>query len=167
MHTITNQFQTTFARRGSWLWLARKTLETFVPRIWPQFTISIPTALSNTDISSVRFLRICDYCKGLVALCHSFWNLLFFNIHSYNTITLRSSFAIRRGPSSWILIASSLSKGSLHGMPSRDSNSGLPYSKPSCAASWLSCAASYWAAPHPTEPRRICDYYIIPAIMNR
>ncbi len=34
----------------------------------------------------------------------------FFNIHSYNTITLRSSFTIRRGPSSWILIASSLSK---------------------------------------------------------
>jgi hypothetical protein len=38
--------------------------------------------------------------KGLVALCHSFLNLLFFNIHSYNTITLRSSFTIRRGPSS-------------------------------------------------------------------
>ncbi len=76
-----------------------------------------------------------------VALCHSFWNFYyFFNIHSYNTITLRSSFIIRRGPSSWFLIASSLSKWSLHGMPSRDSNSGLPYSKPTHYQ--LSCAAS-------------------------
>ncbi len=83
--------------------------------------------------------------KGLVALRHSFWNLLFFfNIHSYNTITLRSSFTIRRGPSSWILIASSLSKESLHGMPSRDSNPGLPYSKPTHYQ--LSCAASQF--PH-------------------
>ncbi len=64
----------------------------------------------------------------------------FFNIHSQNTITLRSSFTIPRGPSSWILIASSLSKGSLHGMPSRDLNSSLPYSKPTHYQ--LSCAAS-------------------------
>ncbi len=34
----------------------------------------------------------------------------FFNIHSYNTITLRASLSIRRGPYSWILIASPLSK---------------------------------------------------------
>ncbi len=60
---------------------------------------------------------------------------------------IHSSFTIRRGPSSWILIASSLSKGSLHGMPSRDSNSGLPYSKPTHYQ--LSCAASS------TELRRI------------
>ncbi len=82
-----------------------------------------------------------------MALSHSFWNLLFFNIHSNNTITLRSSFTIRRGPSSWIQIASSLSKGSLHGMQRRDSNSGLPYrgysySKPTHYQ--LNCAASYF-----------------------
>ncbi len=93
--------------------------------------------------------------KGLVARCHSFWNfiIIFFNVHSYITITLHSYFTIRRSLSSWILIASSLSKGSLHGMPNRESNSGLPYSKPTHYQ--LSCAAPYWAAPHPTDLRRI------------
>ena len=85
-----------------------------------------------------------DIRKGLVALCHSFWNLLFFNIHSYNTITLRSSFTIRWGPSSWILIASSLSKGSLHRDEIRTR-----------ACLTASRRTTNWAAPHPKELRRI------------
>ncbi len=43
-----------------------------------------------------------------MALCHSFWNWLFFNIHSYIKITLRSSFTIRRGLSSFSLEALNL-----------------------------------------------------------
>ncbi len=86
--------------------------------------------------------------------------IIFLNIHSYNTITLRSSFTIRRGPSSWILIASSLSKGASMGCRAeirtracltasrRTTNWAAPH--PNWAAPHpLSCAASYWAAPHP------------------
>ncbi len=48
----------------------------------------------------------------------------------------------------------SLSRKNLPGVPSRDLNSDLPYSRPACyqlshAAPWMSHAAPYWAMPHP------------------
>jgi hypothetical protein len=57
---------------------------------------------------------------------------------------------IRWGPSPY-LHSCRLSGRNLPGVPSRDSNSGLPYSKPPHYQ--LSCAAPYWAALHPTELR--------------
>jgi hypothetical protein len=51
-------------------------------------------------------------------------------------LRIRSSFAIRRGPPSCIFIDASLSKRSLHGVPRREKNSGLPYSKPTHYHSW-------------------------------
>ncbi len=50
-------------------------------------------------------------------------------IHTMQSSILLS-FIIFRGPSSCIFIAFPLSKRSLLGVPSRESNSGLPYSKP-------------------------------------
>ncbi len=63
---------------------------------------------------------------------------------------------IRWGPSPY-LHSCRLSGRNLPGLPSRDSNSGLPYSKP--AHNQLSCAAPSWAALHPTE-LRCTDFYV-------
>ncbi len=63
---------------------------------------------------------------------------------------------IRWGPSPY-LYSCRLSGRNLPGLPSRDSNSGLPYSKP--AHYQLSCAAPSWAALHPTE-LRCTDFYV-------
>ncbi len=63
-----------------------------------------------------------------MAVCHSF--CIYFSL--YNTVdTFIQSFIhnIRRGPSPY-LHSCRLSGRNLHGVPSRDSNSGLPYSKP-------------------------------------
>ncbi len=62
-----------------------------------------------------------------------------------------------RWGSSLYLHSCRLSGRNLPGVPSRDSNSGLPYSKP--AHYQLSCAAIYWAALHPTE-LRCTDFYV-------
>ncbi len=63
------------------------------------------------------------------------------------------------------LIASSLSKGSLHGMPSRDSNSGLPYSKPTGLP--YSKPRENWEAESPCAPFAYNQYTKqIPLILN-
>ncbi len=51
-------------------------------------------------------------------------------------------------------------KRNLHGVPSRDPNSGLPYSKPTQYL--LSYSAPYWGTPHPTELRRTLLSYAAP-----
>ncbi len=58
-----------------------------------------------------------------------------------------------------LLIAWKLSRKNLPVVPSRESNSGLPYSMPtrfqlSHTAPWISHATPCWATPHHTEPRR-------------
>jgi hypothetical protein len=84
----------------------------------------------------------CDWLfKGLVALCHSFCVFLLFFYNTYNHLLIN----IRWGPSPY-LHSCRLSGRNLPGVPSRDSSSGLPYSKP--AHYQLSCAAPYWAALH-------------------
>jgi hypothetical protein len=62
------------------------------------------------------------------------WHYAIFIIHSYNTIIL--SFTIRRGRLlvSSSLLSSELSKRNFHGVPSRDSNLGLPYRLQQAAA---------------------------------
>jgi len=69
---------------------------------------------------------------------------LYFLFFCYNTYN-HSRITIAKGPSPY-LHSCRLSGRNLPGVPSRDSNSGLPYSKPahyqlSCAAPLLSCAA--------------------------
>jgi hypothetical protein len=76
-------------------------------------------------------------------------------VYFYFSVTIRTciqsfSHNIRWGPSPY-LHSCRLSGRNLPGVPSRDSNSGLPYSKP--ALYQLSCAAPYWAALHPIELR--------------
>ncbi len=94
---------------------------------------------------------LCSLAGRYDTLCHSFYHLLFLtSIRTIQSYVL-SSFVICRGPSSCIFIAP-LSKRSLLGVPSRESNSGLPYSKPTHYQ--LNCAAPYWTAPHPSELRR-------------
>jgi hypothetical protein len=66
--------------------------------------------------------------KGLVAVCHSL-RLFIFLYNRYSTFIQHSFINIRSGPSvcfhsCW------LSGRNLNGVPSRDSNSGLSYSKP-------------------------------------
>ncbi len=67
--------------------------------------------------------------KGLVAGCHSFYFFIFhiYNIHSFNHIhSIHLSVAILH-----LLIPCKLSGKNLPvGVPSRESNSRLPYSKP-------------------------------------
>ncbi len=94
--------------------------------------------------------------KDLVASCQSFLTFIIFNIHSYNTIIryILTSFIIFWGLYSCIFIASPISKRSLYGVPIRESNSGLPYSKPThyhWATPYPNGATpkSYWATPHP------------------
>jgi hypothetical protein len=68
----------------------------------------------------------------------TFFNIYYFNIHSYNTIIY--SFIICLGPTSCIFIASPLR--SLLVVASRESSSGLPYSKPTLYK--LSYATPLW-----------------------
>jgi hypothetical protein len=79
--------------------------------------------------------------KGLVAGCHSFYLFfIFYNIHTF----IQSQY-IHPTPfveaSLHILIACVLSGGNFPVGPSRESNSGLPYSKPTRCQ--LSHAAPY------------------------
>ncbi len=65
--------------------------------------------------------------KGLVALCHSFCIFLFlFTLHTFIQSFIHN---IRWGQSPY-LHSCELSRLNLHGVPSWDSNSDLPYSKP-------------------------------------
>jgi len=57
-----------------------------------------------------------------------FSTFIIFNIHSYNTII--HSFILQHLPRPYIFIGYTHRKRRLHGVPSRESNSGLPYSKP-------------------------------------
>ncbi len=90
---------------------------------------------------SLRFGLHSFFYKGLVAVCHSFCIYL-----SLDTFTQHSFINIGWGPSP-CLHSCRLSGWILHGVPSRDSNSGLPYSKP--ARYQLSHTALYWATLHP------------------
>ncbi len=82
-----------------------------------------------------------------MALCHSFWSLLLFNIHSYNTITLRSSFTIRRGP---------FLESSSRLCSARGASMGCRAEIRTRACLTASRRTTNWAAPHPpTELRRI------------
>jgi hypothetical protein len=88
------------------------------------------------------------------------FDLFFHNEH--HTIFI---YTTRRAPFllSWL---HPLGRGPPPGVPSRDSNSGLLYSKPmrynlshtapylSHTAPYLSHTAPFWATPHPTEPHR-------------
>jgi hypothetical protein len=85
------------------------------------------------------------FFKGLVAGCHSFlFIMIFYNIHKF----IRSQY-IHPSPfaeaSLHILIAYVLSGENFPVVPSRESNSGLPYCKPT------RCQLSHAA---PSEPRR-------------
>ncbi len=77
-------------------------------------------------------------CGGLMPLLLCIFIILLQYIQSF-------THNIRWGPSPY-LNSCRLSGRNLPGVPSRDSNSGLPYSKP--AHYQLSCAATYWAALH-------------------
>jgi hypothetical protein len=100
------------------------------------------------------------YSKGMVALCHSFWYLLFLTIIHTVQSYIHSSFTIRQGPSSCILIAASLSKRktSMEGRTENRTRACLAASRRT--ANWatpypkLNNAAPFWATPHPTELRR-------------
>jgi hypothetical protein len=74
--------------------------------------------------------------KGLVARCHSFWFI--FSLMSSHTIFI---YTTRRAP---LLLSSlhPLGRGPPPGVLSRNSNSGLPYSKP---------MRYFWATPHPNN----------------
>ncbi len=98
-----------------------------------------------------------------MAWCHSFCLFfIFYNIHTYiHTITFIQYISPSPFAEAFLhfFIASMLSGKHLPVVPSQESNSGLPYSKPtryqlSHAAPLLSHAAPCWATPHHTEPRR-------------
>ncbi len=95
---------------------------------------------------------IYKFLKGLVAWCHSFvylWNVTVHTVHSfYNIYAVNSSVAICWGSSPF------RHRWPAHRVSSRESNSGLPYIKPTHYQ--LSYAAPYWATPHPTELHRPC-----------
>ncbi len=79
----------------------------------------------------------------------------FFITYIHTFIQSHSSVAIRCGLSPFLhrLFAQ---WGNLPVVPSRESNSGLPYSKPTRYQ--LSHAAPCWATPHHTEPRRTINW---------
>ncbi len=79
-----------------------------------------------------------------MARCHSFWFVFTlieqsYNIYIYTTL---------------VILIASLRRGPPQGVPSRDSNLGLPFSKPmrynlSHTALYLSHTAPFWATLHP------------------
>jgi hypothetical protein len=75
------------------------------------------------------YLTLFFFFKGLVAGCHSFCLFWFYNIHTFiqSQYIHPSSFA---EASLHFLIACVLSGENFPVVPSRESNSGLPYSKP-------------------------------------
>ena len=78
---------------------------------------------------------------------------IIFNNHSHSTII--HSFILHHWPRPIFLYPHRFfaqQEKNLHEVPSRESNSGLPYSKPTRYQ--LSLAAPYWATPHLAEPRR-------------
>jgi hypothetical protein len=93
-------------------------------------------------ITRLKLLCSNNYCiifKGLVARSHSLLVFLFY-IHSYTTHSLITFVEFH----SSFLIDVRLVRGP--GMPSRDSNSGPPYSSPT--RNQLSHAHPNWAMPH-------------------
>jgi hypothetical protein len=119
---------------------------------------------------------IYKFPRGLVAWCHSFvylWNVTVHTVHSfYNIYTVNSSVAICWGSSTF------RHRWPAHRVSSRESNSGLPYIKPThyqlsnAAPYWatrilLSYAAPYWATPHPAELRRTLLSYAAPSELRR
>jgi hypothetical protein len=82
--------------------------------------------------SPVQKLHKVTFKKVLVARCHSFCLFLYFTIyiHSFNhSHTIHLSVAIRQSFSSYLHRCSAQWEN-LPVVPSRESNSGLPYSKP-------------------------------------
>ncbi len=75
----------------------------------------------------------------------------FFNIHTFIQSQYIHPLPFAEA-SLHFFIACMLSGDNLPVVPSRESNSGLPYSKPTRCK--LSHAAPYWATPHHSEPRR-------------
>ncbi len=92
------------------------------------------------------------YKSGLMPLfLHSFF---FYTIDTF----IQHSYINIRWCLSPYLHSCWLSGQNFHGVPSRDSNLGLPYSKPAHyhmrhAAPCLSHAAPFWSTQHPSEPR--------------
>ncbi len=118
------------------VWLILRTLSNLVG----SYSLSQPLLL----LQAKWFLKV------LVAGCHSFCLFfIFYNTHTYiHSITFiqhiyPSSFA---GASLHFIIACKLSETNLPVVPSRESNSGLPYSK--LTRYQLSHDAPCWATPH-------------------
>ncbi len=87
--------------------------------------------LNGCGFAAKKVFTLGQKRKGLVAVCHSFLHLFFSLQYSryIHTIIHPSFINIRWGPSPY-LHSCPLSGWNLPGVPSRDSNSGLPYSKP-------------------------------------
>jgi hypothetical protein len=83
-----------------------------------------------------------------VTYIHSFTFLQYIHPSSFAEVSLH------------LLIAGQLSGKNLPGVPSRESNSGLPSSKPTHRQ--LSYVAPSWATPHPRELRRTLKSYAAP-----
>jgi hypothetical protein len=79
--------------------------------------------------------------------CHSFYLFCLIQSHTFITTFVLHSHYIRRDLSPFIAL--SLSGKNLPGVPSREFNSGLPYSRPSRYQ--LSYAAPYRVTLRPTE----------------
>ncbi len=83
-----------------------------------------------------------------MALCHSFWYFLVLTIMHTVQSYIHSSFTIRRGQSSCILIASSLSNG----VPSRESKLGPALQQADTLITELRRTPLSYAAPHCAMP---------------
>ncbi len=119
------------------------------PPPWPPRSVStgyifIPSPMRVQSLLKVWWHNATLFCL-FVFITYST------DIHSITFIqfTYPSPFA---GASLHLLIALKAQWESLPVVPSRESNSGLPYSKPTRYQ--LSRAAPYWAVPHHTEPCR-------------
>jgi hypothetical protein len=90
----------------------------------------------------------------LVAVCHSFCIFIFLSLFTIHTFIQSLIHNICRGPYPYLHRCRLSAWAELQGVRSRDSNSGLPYTRPahyhlSCAAPYLSCAAPYLSCAAP------------------
>ncbi len=96
-----------------------------------------------------------------MALCHSFWYLLVLTIIPKVQSNIHSSFTNRQGPSSCILIASSLSKRRTS-MGCRAVDLTRACLTASQRTNNWAVPHPCWATPHPTELRRTSLSYATP-----